>query len=222
MGEFVLKDISMTLDPESVENALREVNSLQWQLRDAMDFLVDYLLNRGVMIAKVLLTSYVKTQSGALRRSIHVEKADGQVGSGYIVAGTPGDIGYDGGDGAYGDISYAVFVEFGFGTGNYYFSNGKRMKNAFAKKNPGAVASSSGRTSKHPSGKYQYRPAKMYGMRTTSGGREFRGWVYKDRKTGKFYTSEGQPPKPFMWDTLMKLSDEAEKDGCRIITEYIA
>jgi len=221
MGEFVLKNITMTLDPESIDAAIHEVNMLQWQIRDAMDSLVDYLLNKGVMIAKIKVTGYVKTQTGALRRSIHVEKADGTVGHGYIVAGTPGDLGYDGGDGAYGNISYAVFVEYGFGTGNYYFKNGKRMTNLYAKKHKELVARSSGRTARHPSGTYKYRPAKMYGMMSKSDGTEFRGWVYKNRRDGKFYTSQGQPPKPFMWDTLQELAAEAEKDGCRIITEYI-
>ena len=222
MGEFVLKDITMTLEPESIEAALLEVRRIQWQLRDAMDSLVDYLLNKGVIIAKIQLTTMVKTQTGALRKSIHVEKADGQVGSGYIVAGTPGDLGYDGSDGSYGDISYAVFVEFGFGTGNYYFKNGRRMSNAFATKNKHLIASKSGRTSRHPNKNYKYKKERNYGMMTRKDGSEFRGWVYKNRRDGKFYTSQGQPPKPFMWNTLMELTAEAEKDGCRIITEYIA
>lgn len=220
MAEFVLKDITMTLDPDSIQRAIEEVSKLNTQIKDAMDALVDYLLNQGIMIAKLQVTTYGLKHSGALRRSIHIEKADGEIGRGYIVAGTPGDTRYDG-DGSYGNISYAVFVEFGFGTGNYYYKSGARMRNSYARKNPNLVASSSGRTSRHPSGKYTYRPAKMYGLMKTKTGTEFRGWVYKNRDDGKFYISQGQPPKPFMYNTLLELTDKAEKEGPRIVAQYI-
>ena len=152
MGSFVLKDIQMTLDPDSIQRAIEEVSLLNSKFKDAMDALVEYLLREGVTIAKLMVTSYGLKKSGDLRRSIHVEKADGQQGIGYIVAGTPGDTQY-GGDGRFGNISYAVFVEFGFGPGNFYYKTGTRISNKkYLKKELIDPSRSTGRTADHPSG----------------------------------------------------------------------
>lgn len=227
MGEIILKDISMTLDPASIQRAIEDLQDLTIDLQYALDSLCEWLLKQGVTIARFNLRSYFAKGAGAnkgnLIRSIRYEMADGKSGEGYLMAGYPGDHMSD--DPRYANVSYAVFFEFGFGTGNYYRKDGSRIgssKALKALKSQGLVAHSEGRTSAHPSGKGQYRKAAEYNIIANKHGGEFRGWVYKDRWTGKFYTVRGgQPPKPFMYNTLLDLTDKAEKEGARIIAEYL-
>lgn len=213
MGEIVLKDIQMTLDPSSIDDAIRQIEDLQGNLKNALDALRDYLLKDGITIARLNLRRYGfrgKSSGSPLAQSIRVETADGKTGEGYLVAGYPGDHGYDGP--GYENISYAVFIEFGFGAGAVTRS-----------KKTGKVKAAHGTMAHHiATEKAGYK----YGVNgfkkgTTPKGQTFRGWVYKNRKNDHFYVSQGQPPKPFMYDTLLDLADKADKDGGRIIAEYI-
>ena len=230
MGEIVLKEIKMTLDPESIQNAIDEVTDLNLNLRYAMDCLCEWLLKQGVMIARMQLRGYLgkhgKPSKGNLYRSIRYEMANGKSGEGYLMAGYPGDHQSD--NPQYANVSYAVFFEFGFGTGSYYYKQsqgGGLMKTQASIDRNLSVGNfdasrTRGRTKSHPSGKGHYRDAEEYQIRQSNQG-EFFGWVYKNKMDGKFYISEGQPPKPFMYNTYMELLEKAQKDGPRIIAEYL-
>ena len=227
MGEIILKDISMTLDPASIQRTIEDLQDFTVDLKYALDSLCEWLLKEGVTIARMNLRSYFAKGSGASRgnliRSIRYEMANGKSGEGYLMAGYPNDHMSD--NPQYSNVSYAVFFEFGFGTGNYYRKDGSRIESKKALKTlkaQGLVAHSEGRTSAHPSGKGQYRKASDFNIIANKDGGEFRGWVYKDRWTGKFYTVRGgQPPKPFMYNTLLDLEQKAQSDGGRIIAEYL-
>jgi len=47
------------------------------------------------------------------------------------------------------------------------------------------------------------------------------GWVYYDDYVGQFFYTEGMAARPFMYDTFRELEAEAEKNGGRIIAEYL-
>lgn len=227
MGEIIFKEIKMTLDPESIQHAIDDVRNLNTDLQMALDALCESLLKDGVMIARLNLRSYFTKGDGAnkgnLLRSIRYEMANGKSGEGYLMAGYPNDHMSD--NPLYSNVSYAVFFEFGFGTSNHYRQDGSRINSSKAYnvlKSQGLVARSEGRTSDHPSKKGKYRPSKDYKMIENNNGGQFRGWVYKDRWTGKFYTVRGgQPPKPFMYNTLLDLMDKAQRNGANIIAEYL-
>ena len=222
MGEFVLRNIEMTLDPASIRNAINEITDFKSDFKHAMELLGRNLLRSGVRIARQKLEGYGISDGSALSATIRFEIEGGDSFVGHVVAGYPGDHLAD--DGKYSNVSYAVFVEFGFGTGNYYRRDNSRINTAKALRHlakTGGIARASGRTKNHPSGNGNYRSASEFKMMRNSVRGEFRGWIYKDRVTGKFYTSEGQPPKPFMYNTYLALMDKAEKDGGRLIGMYV-
>lgn len=47
-----------------------------------------------------------------------------------------------------------------------------------------------------------------------------RGWYYRSTD-GSFYWTAGMPSRPFMYNTLRDLEDEAERIGGTVIAEYI-
>lgn len=222
MGSFVLKNIEMTLDPESIQRAVDEVVDFKSDFKHAMNLLCGYLLRNGVRIARQKLEGYGISDGSALSATIRFEVETGETFEGHVVAGYPGD--HLSEDGKYSNVSYAVFVEYGFGTGNYYRRDGSRINSGKALRHlmkTGGIARASGRTKNHPSGLGRYRAASEFKMMSNKNRGEFRGWVYKDRVTGKFYTSEGQPPKPFMYNTYLELMAKAERDGGRLLGMYI-
>ena len=95
----VLKNIDMTLDDDSIEKAIREVNSFREQLQDALDGLCERLLDEGVEVARMQIMAMPAVDTGALMASIGHGAFDRTSGTGIIYAG------------AY----YAMFVEFGTG-----------------------------------------------------------------------------------------------------------
>lgn len=221
MGTIILRNIEMTLDPESIQNAINEISELNGDLVRALDALTERLLKNGVMMARMKLRGFLNKNAGLstgeLSRSIHVEMENGS--KGYLVAGTPGDSG--------GPYSYAVYFEFGFGTGSHYRKQDgsliKTTESVERHKQAGLISHSIGRLKDHPSGRDVYRDMESFPIRQDrEDGPEYFGWVYKDRRTGKFYISKGQNPKPFMYETFVYLSESAEKDGGRFIAEYIA
>ena len=115
MGEYILKSISTTLDPGSIEQAIKEVDMFQSRLKPAMQCLIDYLGEKGVEVAKATLMFIGGNEdgssenpgymTGALQDSISYRNEEG-VG---IVSAGEGLLDGD------GKQSYAVYVEYGTG-----------------------------------------------------------------------------------------------------------
>lgn len=107
MGQIILKNIEMTLDPDSIQRAIDEINLFESQLKPAMQCLIDYLCSKGVEIARAELIFFDDPayRTGALSESVtcHTEEGTGTV--------TAGEGLKDGN----GDQSYAIYVEYGTG-----------------------------------------------------------------------------------------------------------
>ncbi len=226
MGEIFRKDLTISLDdPASIDRAIDAINKIAEGLPKAMDALCNYLARKGVSIAQQKLNELCVSKSGDLYDSIRFELSDGGNGIAYVVAGYPFDH-YSDND-KYSDVSYAVFVEFGYGTGSYYDTSDTlvtEQRRIDTRKEEGEKPRY-GRSKEHPSsgyGTYTYRDAESYGTIKISNGDRVLGWKYMDRKTGKWHTSYGQNPKPFMYRTLLELSEIAEKDGGGRLGLYLA
>ena len=198
----------MTLDPESIQNAIDEVRLLQTGIKDALDSLCEYLLERGQTIARVNLMHFGAMHTGGLYNSIKYGAFDRAKGVGVLTAGEglyAGGI--SGGEAglyaSYPLMSYAVFVEFGYGV------DGKNARHPLAKKQ-----------------RYKYnvnkntitvrdrsQPGQVY--------KQVPGWNYFNERDNRFYFTTGQPPKPFMYNTLLDLIDVAEREGGQILAQYI-
>ena len=125
MAEYIIKNIVMTLDEESVKQAVKDVEEIQRRLKPAMQCLIDYLGEKGVTVARASLlmiggsnegggpngTDPVENEayaSGDLYESIRYQSEDG---CGSIIAG-------EGLHNAMGDPdnpSYAMYGEYGNG-----------------------------------------------------------------------------------------------------------
>lgn len=194
MSVVILKTIQMTLEPKSIEHAIKEVELLNTKLKTALDKLCERLLEEGVKIAKIRLLRYGVKQ-GPLYNSIKHIAFDVQKGVGYITAGegllAGGISGGAGGEkSSYPLMSYAIFVEYGTGT--------------FRKKAEEAKANPFGPKLKLPTSK-----------------KEDPGWVYFDEEKNKFYFTRGQPPKPFMLNTFIELQSIARNQGPALLAEYL-
>ena len=222
MGEFVLKEIDIDLTRESFNNAIEQVNNLKNNLVGALDALVKELLEKGKEVAEFQLSMYQSVKNADLRTgdligSIRVEMANGTSSEGYILAGYPGD--------SNGEYSYAVYFEFGYGTADVYTEDGKLLRSEEQVEKASSrnmISKVSGRKKNHPSGREVYRDMEDYNIITMDSGHEYHGWVYKDKRSGKFYTAHSQNPKPFMYKTLMSMTEKAEKEGPQYIVNYIA
>lgn len=106
---IVLKNIHMTLDPESIDAAIKEIERFKNQLKPAMQCLLDYLGQKGVEIARAELIFFDDPafRTGALSDSmIYRTKENGDV---EVVAGEGLQDGYT------PPQSYAMYVEYGTG-----------------------------------------------------------------------------------------------------------
>lgn len=204
MGEFILKTIEFTLDEASIQRAIDEIHELQVGLKDALDGLCEYLLEHGQTVARINLMRFGAMRTGALYNSIRYGAFDRSKGVGVLTAGEgllAGGIALNGSPYSLG--SYAVYVEYGFGV--------------------------EGKSSKHPNAKqqrYKYNINKnTIQVRDRSQPGEVYtnvpGWTYFNERENKFFFSRGQPAKPFMYNTLLDLIDIAEREGGRIIAQYI-
>ena len=104
---FVIKHIQMTLDPESIENAIKQIETIQKLLHPAMMEYIRQLAEQGVTIARAELLAFPKPayDEGQLWDSIrHEMNENGAV----ITAG-------EGLESGYPNTSYAMFVEHGTG-----------------------------------------------------------------------------------------------------------
>lgn len=106
---IVIKNISMTLDKGSINNAIREVRLIRDKLVPAMRHLIEYLAEKGVEIAKAELVLFDKPAywSGALQDSIQYRMENDK--EAVITAGEGLEDGYE------DPGSYAIYVEYGTG-----------------------------------------------------------------------------------------------------------
>lgn len=223
MGEVFRKEFRLSLDdPASFDAAIDAINRLAEGLPKAMDLLCNHFAKKGVTIAQKQLNSLCVSQNGDLYNSIRFELSDGGKGIAYVVAGYPFDHYSD--NPKYENVSYAVFVEFGYGTGSYYDTAGALVteQSRIDRRKEHGELPKYGRSKDHPSGNVRYRSAETYGVMTSVTGEKFLGWKYFNRKTGKWSVSYGQNPKPFMYNTLMELYNLAEQDGGGRLGFYLA
>ena len=96
---MLTKTISMTLDQKSLDEAIREIELFEQDLKNALDGLCRVLMDEGVAHAKMELTAFPAIDTGALMASIGHGMFDPSSGVGIIYAG------------AY----YAAYVEYGTG-----------------------------------------------------------------------------------------------------------
>lgn len=47
-------------------------------------------------------------------------------------------------------------------------------------------------------------------------------WTYYNERIGRFCRTSGMPPRPFMYNTLRGVENIAEREGGRILAEYLA
>ena len=159
---IVLKNITMTLDPESIAHAIKEVNDFNDHLKDAMISLIEYLTEQGVKVSKAQLLSFAPPAfyTRNLYESIQKEAYNSATKSGEVYVESTAE--------------YAIYVE--YGTGIYAAGGGKRHGEP---------------------------------------------WTYFNENDGKWHTTYGMPARPFMYNTLRIIQNEAETHGARIIAEYI-
>ena len=195
MSEIVLRNIVMTLDPDSIEKAIKQVESLQNSLKPALDRLCEYFATWGVDIAKANLIQYGAVgHTMTLYNSIEAK----QEGDGVWLVNANAD--------------YAAYVEFGTGLVGESGVHPMFMDVASGVK----VRDETPRQRKNRLGAlrktltYQKYDLNKHGKE---------GWVFP--KDGKFYTTYGQPAKPFMYNTYKELVREAELNGGRLIAQYI-
>ena len=125
MGTYILKSIKMTLDPDSIDQAIKEIELFEKQLKPAMQCLIEFLAEKGVEVARASLLLIGGSNSGGgemgeepvenpayasgdLYESIRYDVGEGEA---RVIAG-------EGLHNAMGDPdspSYAMYVEYGNG-----------------------------------------------------------------------------------------------------------
>lgn len=105
---IVLKEITMTLDEDSIAEAIRQVELFEKLLKPAMQCLIDYLGEKGVEIARAELIFFDDPafRTGALSESVAYRNEEGK---GIVSAGEGLVDGYE------PPQSYAMYVEYGTG-----------------------------------------------------------------------------------------------------------
>lgn len=98
MSHKTIASIEMTLDKKSINNAIREIRHIQQQIVQAMNDLIQKLVEEGVKEAKAQVVAMDAVETGALEGSIYGYYDSGSR-IGYIIAGSP----------------YAFYVEYGTG-----------------------------------------------------------------------------------------------------------
>lgn len=205
MSEFILKNIEITLDPASIDRAIAIVEKLKSDLGGALKMLCERLANIGVEVARAnIIILGAVGETGNLLRSVQCSH-EGEVW--YVSAGdksTGIDQDGNGPRSGYTVTNYAVFVEYG----------------------TGAVTESQIHPSYvDPHNVLRSRLAlKLHYNRNKNEvkkGKKFvSGWVFK--KGNRFYTMHGgMPARPFMYNTMNELRQEAERIGGYLIAQYI-
>jgi len=107
---IVLKKIEMTLDPKSIEQAVKEIELFETKLKPAMQFLIDKLAEKGVEIARAHLLFFPKPayDTGALSESVkyYLKDREATITAGEGLTNAMGEAQYG---------SYAMYVEYGNG-----------------------------------------------------------------------------------------------------------
>lgn len=175
----------MTLDRQSIDRAIRELQECKRQLTEAMNALVRELADQGAQVARMQVASFDAVDSGALEHSIYgYYDPDSRIG--YVIAGA----------------AHAFYVEYGTGV--------------------------VGMGHPHPEPEragWEY--AIGDNIFTTKDGRV--GWIYNAGSSGVFGSpelsegkgwafTEGQPSRPFMYNTLVWLEEAAEALGRKILS----
>lgn len=95
------RQITITLDPKSIDKAIKELEQYKAEIKAKTEMLVSKLVDKGVDIAKMSLLSYGAYQTGDLFNSIDGEVAESKTGKliGYVRV----------------CADYVVYVEFGTG-----------------------------------------------------------------------------------------------------------
>lgn len=166
---IVLKNISFTLDPASIEKAIQVTIDFRNRLLPAMEQLIRTLVEKGAEIAKAELIFFWNPayDTGTLSDSIVGEMLSEREG----VVRT--------------DVEYALFVEYGTGI----------------------------------VGEIQHHP-EPNGYKYDVHGHGLEGWVYYGTD-GKFHRTAGMASRPFMYNTLRNLEEEAKAIGGKVIAEYM-
>lgn len=98
MSQLILKNIDITLDPASIQNAINEINELRDGLINGLATLAEQLTQHGEVVAKMYVARWSAIDTGNLVDSIVGEYDKGKH-EGTISTG----------------VEYAVYVEFGTG-----------------------------------------------------------------------------------------------------------
>lgn len=193
MGTFVLKNIDMTLDEGSIQKAINDVQKLRTDLAEALADLARYVTEElGVGIAKMFIAQYPAIMTSAL-----VESINGK----YNTKMHEGEI--------FTEVEYAVLVEYGTGIVGKNTPHPGRDDPDWI--NPSGTIVGGKTYSEYDSGEHGeagwYYPAPW-------------GWV--KAPDGKMLAwTKGMPSRPFMYDTMRELENEIERDGGRLIAQYL-
>ena len=200
MVRLTLIDETISLDENALEEVIQKVNQLSDDLSTLNAKIGEELLKQGVPIAKKQLSKY-GIGEGPLSNSIRSTGFNGAKGNGYIIAGEglrAGGIsgGAEGKKSSYPLMSYAIFVEQGSG-GAKVKAEAQKASNPFAPK------------------------LKLSKNNATPSSSSDGKWVYFDEQNNEFVTTSGQPPKPFMHDTLYELWVKGIDIAAKLVRECL-
>ena len=179
MGQFVLMNIDMTLDDDSIQKAIDTITDLKDKLASGLVELARMLTEeRGVRIAQMYIGQFPAVDTGALHDSIAGVYNEG-AHEGIITTG----------------VMYAAYVE--FGTGIVGADN----------PHPEASGNWDYDINHHGNDGWWYPSSK--------------GWYQPENGGQPLAWTKGMPSRPFMYNTLRELEEEAEREGGRIVAKYI-
>lgn len=201
MAKYDLGTINITLDPESIKEAIFKIRMINAGLNRAAKAMYNYLLDEGVKVTRMEIVRLCNADkmSGDLWLSVKsspefmFDESTG-IGKAYITAGEGLKSGKDG-------MSYAVYVEYGTGV---HAESRKKQETA------------QGATSLW--GPKLKLPAKKPAPETKA--ESVKPMHFQD-KDGKWYTTYGQPPKPFMRNAKYKLMSNAQKKWSELLNQYL-
>ena len=194
MGQIVLKNITFTLDDDSIQKAIDTVEKLKEKLADGLSELARKMTEEyGVRTAKMYIAEFSAIDSGTLQGSIN-----GQ----YVKSDHAGRI--------FTDVEYAVLVEYGTGIVGAQAPHpgiGDPNWNGVSSTTVGEKTYSSYDQEGHGYSGWWYPSEK--------------GW-YRPKDGGPLMAwTKGMPSRPYMYTTMLDIELEAEREGARIIAEYI-
>ena len=193
MGQFVLKNIDMTLDPDSIQAAIDEVLKLKTDLADALAEFTKVLTAQGAEIAQMYIIQMDAVWTGLLSEVGMQWEYDIKTHEGHVFT----------------DIEYAVLVEYGTG---YVGKNHPHPGISDPEwKNPESTNIFGHEYSSYDQNEHKekgwYYPAPW-------------GWIIGSKGDSLAWTM-GRPSKPFMYRTFRDLEAEAEARGATFIAQYI-